>query len=520
MRRAVILLVVALALVSIAPAEAPGDSPVSAEAPGIETAALPLDSGANTCYIPVDDATRFPLALADGWQAVSPDADGAGGCVVERASGDAAQPMGVVLTRLPVLCIDTPSGGLPDEDDMPGRIRIYEADRRGGVRCTETPMEINLRGNTSKRFPKKSYRVQLVDEAGGKRKLSIAGLRSDDDWILNPMYSDTSKIREAISYWLWDEINSCGQAAASSAVAYAEVLVNGEYYGLSGVQERVNRKQVGADRQAGILYKVTANDWPTPEELRACESDEACRGIELAFAGAAVRDPWAPAADHMAFLSGEAAPGTARPCADNAVDYMLWSVLVQARDGHFKNQFIHCVPGIGGYTLYRMLSIIKDILRLSKAERGPEGQSDRRAVAPIAAEVRQALMPRAAKKGIDLQIDGDAVIRTGEQDVWEILYNLMDNAVRYGRQGGYVRVSLSEGRIAVEDDGIGIDEAHIGHIFEQFYRVDDARDAEAGGTGLGLSIVRAIVERCGGRIRAESEPGAGARFIIEFDAES
>lgn len=168
----------------------------------------------------------------------------------------------------------------------------------------------------------------------------------------------------------------------------------------------------------------------------------------------------------------------------------------------------------------RMLSVINDILRLSKAERGTDVSADRREAAPIAQEVRQALLPRAAKKSIDLQIEGNALIRADERDIWEILYNLTDNAVRYGRQGGHVLVKLSENGIIVEDDGIGIDEKHLGHIFEQFYRVNDARDAEASGTGLGLSIVRAIVERCGGSIRAESTPGVGTRFILRLDGEA
>lgn len=353
MRRVSIALVIALMLASAALSEGAGSrAAIHAATPGDPP--LPMDALTRICYIPIDDATRFPMPLAGGWQAASPDADGGVGECVVQADNGRSPPIGAVLTRLPVMCIDTETGGLPDEDDMRGTLRIYEADGSGGVRLTSTSIEINLRGNTSKRFPKKSYRVRTVDGAGDKRNLSIAGLRSDDDWILNPMYSDTSKIREALSYWLWDEINSCGQAAASSGVAYAEVLINGDYYGLYGVQERVDRKQVNADRNTGILYKVTANDRPTPEELTQCESDEACRGIELAFAGQYVTEPWGPAADYMALLEGEAAPGGAVLSGDNAVDYTLWAVLVQARDGHFKNQFIHCTLNATGYTLYHI----------------------------------------------------------------------------------------------------------------------------------------------------------------------
>ena len=163
----------------------------------------------------------------------------------------------------------------------------------------------------------------------------------------------------------------------------------------------------------------------------------------------------------------------------------------------------------------RMLAVIDDILRLSRAERAGGGCAPIPA-APVAREVRQALLPRAAKRGIAIELAGEGSVPMPEKDLWEVLYNLMDNAVRYGREGGSVRVALSEGGVVVEDDGVGIDPEYVGHIFEQFYRVDDTRDAAPGGTGLGLSIVRTIVERCGGAVRVQSAPGKGSRFEVGF----
>ena len=168
----------------------------------------------------------------------------------------------------------------------------------------------------------------------------------------------------------------------------------------------------------------------------------------------------------------------------------------------------------------RMLAVIEDILQLSKAERRPDGQVPPLAAAPVADEVRKALTPRAARADIAIEVSGDGNVPTTGQELWEILYNLMDNAVRYGRPGGHVWVRLSEGRIEVADDGIGIDPEHAGRVFEQFYRVDEARDGGRGGTGLGLSIVRAIARRRGGDVRLESEPGRGSCFIVSFDGVS
>lgn len=102
------------------------------------------------------------------------------------------------------------------------------------------------------------------------------------------MYTDTSKIRETLAYRLWEEINSSSVFAASSRVAYCEAYINGKYWGLYGVQERIDRKQVDGDKRSGILYKIIANDRPIVEELLSCESDEICRGFELEFSGTGV----------------------------------------------------------------------------------------------------------------------------------------------------------------------------------------------------------------------------------------
>ncbi len=99
-----------------------------------------------------------------------------------------------------------------------------------------------------------------------------------------------------------------------------------------------------------------------------------------------------------------------------------------------------------------------------------------------------------------------------------LLFNLLDNAIKFTPSGGTVRVSLEESgghvRLTVEDSGIGIPEQHISHIFDRFYRVDPARNQETEGTGLGLAICRSIAEAHGGEIRIESEVGRGTRATL------
>ena len=141
-------------------------------------------------------------------------------------------------------------------------------------------------------------------------------------------------------------------------------------------------------------------------------------------------------------------------------------------------------------------------------------------VGNIAREIATSLSAQAAQKGIAISVEGDMVRMGVERDFWEMLYNLAGNAVRYGREDGHVWVRLSGDVIEVEDDGVGIAPEHLPHIFEQFYRVDEARGMAPGGTGLGLSIVRALAERCGARVTVASEMGKGSVFAIRFDAEA
>lgn len=118
------------------------------------------------------------------------------------------------------------------------------------------------------------------------------------------------------------------------------------------------------------------------------------------------------------------------------------------------------------------------------------------------------------------------LVRADETRLQEILYNLLDNAVKYSREGGDLRLAAEQrnGEIAlsVSDTGIGIGKNDLPRIFERFYRVDKARSRELGGTGLGLSIVKHIAQLHGGRVEAESEPGQGTtvRIVLPLAASS
>jgi signal transduction histidine kinase len=128
----------------------------------------------------------------------------------------------------------------------------------------------------------------------------------------------------------------------------------------------------------------------------------------------------------------------------------------------------------------------------------------------------------AENNGITMQTDiiQDSSILIIEDDLYQIIFNLVENGIKYNTPGGKLTVTLyreeENAVIAVKDTGVGIPEESVGHVFERFYRVDKARARKTGGSGLGLSIVRNMVERNGGQISLESKVGEGSLFTLRF----
>ena len=170
-----------------------------------------------------------------------------------------------------------------------------------------------------------------------------------------------------------------------------------------------------------------------------------------------------------------------------------------------------------GQEAERLSRITEDLLRLTRLDSGVIEAPSRVAVEAVLGRVEKMIRPVAEEKAVELITicpPGAAVIAT-EGEVHQILYNLMENAVKYNRRGGYVRVRVEAGAettvLTVEDNGIGIPTGDLDNVFKRFYRVDKARSRAAGGTGLGLSDT---VSRRGGAIRAESLEPCGTRFTV------
>ena len=134
------------------------------------------------------------------------------------------------------------------------------------------------------------------------------------------------------------------------------------------------------------------------------------------------------------------------------------------------------------------------------------------------------LEPLADSRGItfEVEVQENCIVLGGEDDLYQVLFNLVENAIKYNLPAGLVRIILGkeESRVflRVEDTGIGIPESEREKIFDRFYRVDKARSREAGGTGLGLSIVRDTVHLHGGWIGVGPRAGGGTWFQATFPA--
>lgn len=172
----------------------------------------------------------------------------------------------------------------------------------------------------------------------------------------------------------------------------------------------------------------------------------------------------------------------------------------------------------------RLITLVNDIIKLSELDEGAYStETDEKVnLLKTAAEVKERLEAIAAKKNVKISVTGeDAEITGGESLVFEMLYNLCDNAVKYNKENGNVTVSVgtSEGApfVTVKDTCIGIPPEYTDRIFERFFRVDKSRSKESGGTGLGLSIVKHIAISLGADIRVESTVGKGTEITVTFN---
>lgn len=169
----------------------------------------------------------------------------------------------------------------------------------------------------------------------------------------------------------------------------------------------------------------------------------------------------------------------------------------------------------------RLVTLIDDIIRLSQLDEGDAMPTEPVDLLAVSQEAAENLHDAAAARSVTVSVTGRPSVLPGVRRlIYEIVYNLCDNAIKYNRDGGRVDVTVAAdaggSSITVADTGIGIAPEHQGRVFERFYRVDKSHSKASGGTGLGLSIVKHAVQYHHGRIELESTPGTGTTIRAIF----
>lgn len=173
----------------------------------------------------------------------------------------------------------------------------------------------------------------------------------------------------------------------------------------------------------------------------------------------------------------------------------------------------------------RLSTLVEDIIKLSRLDEGQvQDFHEQVDLFSLAKDVREHLAVQMKQMDLQFNLQGVPVVMEGNtQLLYEILYNLCENAVKYNHPGGEVTVQIGQkgqkAEIVVEDTGIGIPEEEQERIFERFYRVDKSRSRQVGGTGLGLSIVKHGVKLHQGKLWMESELGKGTKITLTFPME-
>jgi two-component system phosphate regulon sensor histidine kinase PhoR len=166
----------------------------------------------------------------------------------------------------------------------------------------------------------------------------------------------------------------------------------------------------------------------------------------------------------------------------------------------------------------RLKNLVEDLLDLSSLESGKELRPERIDVRDVTESVLRQVNPLSHK--VHVAYDFEEMFADPKR-LEQVLRNLMENAIRYVPEGRNIYIRWTPGddgrlELRVKDDGPGISPEHQARLFERFYRVDESRSRSVGGTGIGLSLVKHIVQRHGGQVRVQSQPGQGAEFVCEF----
>lgn len=265
----------------------------------------------------------------------------------------------VVFSGMPTIRFDkvTPPKDA-EEGENYGKITVFEPGAET-EKVKNSYVTWHPRGNTALRYEKKGYKVNLYNEDWTSEKLSFLGLREDNDWILNAMYTDSSKVREKLAMDIWEIISESNYEVneGASHMEYVEVFIDEQYRGLYGLSEPLDAKQLELDEN-DILYKIVKDQYmPISYELEQKEYS-VVEPVELIYPKEMNASMWGPLADFLWFFSEGEVWKDAQPedkyyhtKLSNIGDRQIFDQLIYHMDARLKNEYFVARYNDNGYDL-------------------------------------------------------------------------------------------------------------------------------------------------------------------------
>lgn len=270
------------------------------------------------------------------------------------AKGKKCQTANIIVSGLPVLSLRETKGY-----DNPQEIALLDAKKE---MCYDGHCSFEIRGQTSACLPKVGYNIELCDESWNEEQASLLGLRMDDDWIINALYTDNHKVREKMAYQIWNEIQeyNCNNFNQASNITYVELILNNQYWGIYGLQEPVDEKQLSLT-DSDVMYRNINMFMPEEKDFKVEDGTKVIPGFEI-------REPqeteietedWIPMREYVKYIYNNAKmlykeEITALLDMNNVVDYELYVQVLAGADNIYKN--INYVARFenGSYKMYQM----------------------------------------------------------------------------------------------------------------------------------------------------------------------
>lgn len=250
----------------------------------------------------------------------------------------------LVVSGLPILALNSPP--YVEGEIVPQRITLLGPDASTSYEgfCTS-----HVRGQTAATYPKFGYKIELCDEQFNRVDFPLLGLRSDDDWIINALYGDSSKIREKMAYQIWEEIQEYNRTEdRSSNITHVELIFEDIYWGIYGLQEPVDQKQLSMD-EADRFFRKTDLVVPESEDFIAEDGQEYIPGFRIKYPQQVdvkaedwlLLQPFVEAYYYDCYSSavevGDIETLTTLFDFSNAMDYKIFVAVVSGDDNIFKN---------------------------------------------------------------------------------------------------------------------------------------------------------------------------------------